>query len=635
MVARFLEGQKFKKKIEFKDIKEYRYSKKKIKFIFLKGLFFYLRNSKVFYELLHTKNNKLNIEMISPIYNFFWDYFLYKFFEIRYPMNSLITKNPIKRIAEIKEYRKKKKLEKKEKKEKKKLIKQKKKKKFKRINKRKFKYKKFKRFYFREKKKIKNEDILASRIIRYLKTKLENRLPFTRNILQLNNLIFKNLFMFDHFGIKPKKKKVIKKTEEMFTNFTYKICNKFFLKLLRNIYKKNYFLSYSIKGQKFHKSLFKFCFFQDQLIKKNKRYLISDDFEKGNSEKKNEILDQLDNIQFCSGLTIKFTLKRRNCFFHIWDNKSGFTLAIISAGIFGTFYKKIYKKHKQFVAFIQFFRSYFASIIMNYRQKIFSRFKYLRKVALKKLKKNFNIHSPRERIFQNNLFNKLLYLDKIIKSNKGIKKKIWKNMLLNLFFLSNFDILKSEKKHREFKYNKLILIEKNKFKFYKKKAYMYNKKKMKKYIRYNGISFLFFYRSKLSITYIIEMRKSFFQSKAMFNIRWTNLLQTLREISKLYKLNTKKKQYIFRRIFNGIRILNIYKNIKKKRKKKNLFLVRKIPRRKSYKKFKKYLLKLIKIKFKLKKLKVKNMNLIKFNYIQKFFNLKNLFRRITRNSQKN
>src|SRR5690606_20854945 len=184
----------------------------------------------------------------------------------------------------------------------------------------------------------------------------------------------------------------------------------------------------------------------DQLIKNNKRYLINNDFEKGNLEKKEEILDQLDNIQFCSGLTIKFTLKRRNCFFHIWDNKSGFTLAIISAGIFGTFYKKIYKKHKQFVAFIQFFRSYFASILMNYRQKIFSRFKYLRKVAMKKLKKKKIFNYFKQKILPNNFLNKLIYLDKKYKYNRRISKKYWRTFLLNLFFLSNFDINKSEKK---------------------------------------------------------------------------------------------------------------------------------------------------------------------------------------------
>src|SRR5690606_36599727 len=113
MVVRFFERQKFKKDIKFKDIEEYKYSKGKIKFIFLKGLFFYLRNSKVFYELLHTKNNKLNIEMISPLYNFFWDYFLYKFFEIRYPIKNLfVWKDPMKKISEIKEYKKKRNLEK-------------------------------------------------------------------------------------------------------------------------------------------------------------------------------------------------------------------------------------------------------------------------------------------------------------------------------------------------------------------------------------------------------------------------------------------------------------------------------------------------------------------------------------------
>lgn len=153
MVVRFSERENLKKEITFKDIKEYKYSKKKIKITFLRGLFFYLRNSKIFYEILHTKDNKLNIGMISPIYSFFWDYFLYKFFEIRYPLNNLVKKDPKEEIEEIKKYKKLKKLEKKEKKNEKKIRKIKKKQKFKKIKKKKFKYKKFKRFYFKEKKK--------------------------------------------------------------------------------------------------------------------------------------------------------------------------------------------------------------------------------------------------------------------------------------------------------------------------------------------------------------------------------------------------------------------------------------------------------------------------------------------------
>lgn len=648
MVVRFFKRRIYTIKRQNKDVDDFVLTRRrinKIKNIFFNIFLYYVRGNKVLYELLYNRENKLEIKVIQYIYKFFWDYFLYKFYNTHYNLNPLqqkrkrkLKKKKIGKILKKLNFYDKR-------------LKIKNKRKFKKNHKsaqnyknkkiRKFhKFKKnFKYKFLNKSKLIKKEDVLKSRVVRYLKMKIEERIPFTRNIINFKNLILQNATTYDNFGIKPKKKIKIKKNTQMFLKLTNILCHKFFNNLIQNFYKKNHFVEYSIKNQKFLNRIFNFCLYQDQFIKKNRRYILDADFEKGDELKKEEFLEQVDNIQFCSGLTVKITLKRRNCFFHIWDNNSGFTLARVSGGFFGYYYKKIYRKYRQFAAFIQFFKRYFQSIIISYKQKIFSRFRYLRKIYVKNLKskkifkllktksniKVTNYHLKLNIVMEKNLRQKLSHfhasifniINRIDESFDYLKyiKSLVKNLEKQLkIYKDQYTTFENKKKI------KMRLLEDLK----KKKNLIYGKKKLQKNLRFSGLSFLFFFRNKLNITYIIQMRKSFYQAKSMFNFNWSNLMQTLRLVTQHYKVSTNIKQVLFSRIFNSIKILKMYKNIKYKRFK--YFLFRNTWKNKNYKKYKirffKYLKHKIRCNFKIINIFQRKKSFQIFNIMRKEKNKK-------------
>lgn len=633
MVVRLFKRRIYTIKKQNKDVDDFVLTRKrinKIKNIFFNIFLYYVRGNKILYELLYNKENKLEIKVIQYIYKFFWDYFLYKFYNTQYNLNLLQQER--KRKLKKKEIGKNlknanffnKRYTIKSKRKFKKNYKNKKIKKFHKFRKN-FKYK-----FLNKSKLIKKEDVLKSRVVRYLKTKIEERIPFTRNLINFKNLILQNATIYDNFGIKAKKKIKIKKNTEMFLKLTNILCHKFFNNLIQNFYKKNHFVEYSIRNQKFLNRIFNFCLYQDQFIKKNRRYILDADFEKGDQLKKEDFLEQIDNIQFCSGLTVKITLKRRNCFFHIWDNNSGFTLARVSGGFFGYYYKKIYRKYRQFAAFIQFFKRYFQSIIISYKQKIFSRFRYLRKLYLRKLnlKKNFKLLKAKSNV---KLINYNITVEKNLRQKVGyyyeylfsIFSKIDKAFVYLKYIKNLVKTLKKELNTYKNQYiifekkrkTKIRLLENSK----KKKNFIYGKKKLQKNLRFSGLSFLFFFRNKLNITYIIQMRKSFYQAKSMFNFNWSNLMQTLRLVTQHYKVSTNIKQFLFSRLFNSIKILKMYKNIKYKRFK--YFLFRNTWKNKNYKKYKiaffKYLRHKIRFDYKIINKLQRRKNFQFFNLIQR------------------
>src|SRR5690606_4401821 len=187
--------------------------------------------------------------------------------------------------------------------------------------------------------------------------------------------------------------------------------------------------NFSLFTQKYYTRIFDFCMFKDLKIYNTSKFFIRN--ETMDTEDNDNAEDDIDALSFYSGLTIKFTIKRRNCFFQIWDDVSGFTLAKVSAGVFGYYFKKGIKRFRQFNVFVKFFRYYFNSIVVTYRQKIFKRFLALRHIASKEFKiEKLKIFKKRKFVKNNNIiFNISNYYKNFLNFNNM-------NIKLEKFFIN-------------------------------------------------------------------------------------------------------------------------------------------------------------------------------------------------------
>lgn len=282
---------------------------------------------------------------------------------------------------------------------------------------------------------------IKDKVSRYIRTKIDGRSFCDQSTFKSRKIIMQNLASYSNFGIIAKKKAKIKLTKKKFTVYTKLICDQFFTNLMIKLYRTHNFLNFSVITKKFYTRIFDFCMFQDLKCFKVKNYSI----ESKNLDTADEAntIEDIESLNFCSGLTVKFRIKRKNCFFQVWEDLSGFSLAKVSGGLFGYYFKKSIRRFKNFNVFTKFFRSYFNSILIVYRKKIFKRFLTLRHIAANQYK-----------LKKYNFFKKNLKIKELHEITDSLSKQIQRFLFYTpcLFTIQVFKF----KKQIKFKKNKFI-----------------------------------------------------------------------------------------------------------------------------------------------------------------------------------
>lgn len=402
-------------------LKIYKITENAIIKIFEKDLINFAKYNKTFYELFFNNGLLLSSIFLKNLYESFMSFYFYKMQGIKtnkLNLDKYLTDRGTKQLK-IKSRKSLVKLKK---------IKIKVKKKVK-------KERKIKTYFYIKKQAMKPFQVQKDKLSRFFKSQMDGRFIPNQKSFNFKNNVIHNLINYDNYGIIVNKKKKIILTKNKFKISTKLICNQFFKKLLVSIHKNYKNFNFSVLTHKFYTRIFDFCMFKDLKVFNTNQFIIKN--EVMDSEDNDDAEDDVESLNFYSGLTVKFSIKRRNCFFQIWEDISGFTLAKVTAGLFGYYFKKGIKKFRQFNAFVKFFRSYFNSIVVTYRGKAFKRFLNMRRLATKEFNiKNLKILKKRKFIRNNN--NKII---KII--------NYYKNFLDTNFTHIKLQKIKSDiKKHK-------------------------------------------------------------------------------------------------------------------------------------------------------------------------------------------